>query len=256
MNKLEKALIEINSIDEFSLKNSIIHKLNPLAKLIVTIAYIAMVTSAYKYNPFTLLPWFIYPVIMVILSEMSIMKTLKRLIIIIPIILLIGLGNVFFNSTQVYVMGIKTTLGFLSFITFSFKSILSLIMVYIFISTTGIYKLAYGLIKIKVPEIFVWVIILLYRYIFIITQELNTILKAYSLVAPNEKGLRFGVWGSLLGALFYRTLEKGKNLYNSMYLRGFGENGINIDMKFQNYDYMYIFITFVIFILFKGLVKL
>lgn len=256
MNKLEKALNEINLIDKLSLKNSIIHKLNPISKLAVTIIYIVMVTSCYKYSIYALFPWFIYPIVILILSELPILQTFKKLLIIIPLILFIGIGNIFFNNTNVIIFGIKTTFGVLSFVTFTIKSILSLIALYEFICTTGIYNLAYGLIKLKFPEIFVWIVVLLYRYIFVIIEQLNTITKAYSLVAPNQKGFNIKVWGSLLGNLFYRTLEKGKELYNSMYLRGFGENKtINSNIKFHLLDYIFVLVSLVIFILLKGLVK-
>ena len=82
MNKLEKALNEINLIERLSLKNTIIHKLNPISKLAVTIIYIVMVTSCYRYSISALLPWFIYPIVILILSELPIIQTLKRLLII------------------------------------------------------------------------------------------------------------------------------------------------------------------------------
>ena len=56
MNKLEKALNEINLIDNLSLKNTIIHKLNPISKLAVTIIYIVMGTSCYRYSISALVP--------------------------------------------------------------------------------------------------------------------------------------------------------------------------------------------------------
>lgn len=256
MNKLEKALNEINLIERLSLKNTIIHKLKPISKLAVTIIYIVMVTSCYRYSIPALLPWFIYPIVILILSELPIIQTLKRLLIIVPVILFIGIGNIFFNNNEVVVFGIKTTFGVVSFVTFAIKSILSLTVLYEFICTTGIYNLAYGLIKLKFPEIFVWILVLLYRYIFVIIEQLNTITKAYSLIAPNQKGFNIKVWGSLLGNLFYRTLERGKDLYNSMYLRGFGENkAINSNIKFHFFDYIFILVSLLIFVLLKGLVK-
>ena len=193
MNKLEKALNEINLIERLSLKNTIIHKLNPISKLAVTIIYIVMVTSCYRYSISALLPWFIYPIVILILSELPIIQTLKRLLIIVPVILFIGIGNIFFNNNDVVVFGIKTTFGVVSFVTFAIKSILSLTVLYEFICTTGIYNLAYGLIKLKFPEIFVWILVLLYRYIFVIIEQLNTITKAYSLIAPNQKGFNIKV---------------------------------------------------------------
>ena len=70
-----------------------------------------MVTSCYRYSISALLPWFIYPIVILILSELPVIQTLKRLLIIVPVILFIGIGNIFFNNNEVVVFGIKTTFG-------------------------------------------------------------------------------------------------------------------------------------------------
>ena len=146
-----------------------------------------MVTSCYRYSISALLPWFIYPIVILILSELPVIQTLKKTIDYSSRNTVYRHRKYIFNNNEVVVFGIKTTFGVVSFITFTIKSILSLTALYEFICTTGIYNLAYGLIKLKLPEIFVWILVLLYRYIFLIIEQLNTITKAYSLIAPNQK---------------------------------------------------------------------
>ena len=45
--------------------------------------------------------------------------------------------------------------------------------------------------------------------------------QGYSLRAPGQKGIHFSAWGSFLGQLLLRSMDRAGELYNSMLLRGF-----------------------------------
>ena len=44
---------------------------------------------------------------------------------------------------------------------------------------------------------------------------------AYALRAPGQKGIQFSAWGSFLGQLLLRSMDRAEELYSSMQLRGF-----------------------------------
>ena len=44
---------------------------------------------------------------------------------------------------------------------------------------------------------------------------------AYSLRAPGQKGVHVSAWGSFLGQLLLRSMDRAQELYESMQLRGF-----------------------------------
>ncbi len=44
---------------------------------------------------------------------------------------------------------------------------------------------------------------------------------AYHLRAPGQKGIHYKAWGSFLGELLIRTMDRATALYESMELRGF-----------------------------------
>ena len=50
MNKAEKALYELNEMDELANGNSLIHHFSALVKLLVTVIYILTVMSFDRYN--------------------------------------------------------------------------------------------------------------------------------------------------------------------------------------------------------------
>ncbi len=45
--------------------------------------------------------------------------------------------------------------------------------------------------------------------------------EAYSLRAPGQKGVHISAWGSFLGQLLLRSMDRAEELFNSMQLRGF-----------------------------------
>ena len=44
---------------------------------------------------------------------------------------------------------------------------------------------------------------------------------AYYLRAPGQKGIHISAWGSFLGQLLLRSMDRAEELYSSMRLRGF-----------------------------------
>ena len=64
-------------------------------------------------------------------------------------------------------------------------------------------------------------ILLTYRYIVLLLQEANRISTAYALRAPGQKGIHFRAWGSLLGQLLLRSMDRAQLVYESMLLRGY-----------------------------------
>ena len=45
--------------------------------------------------------------------------------------------------------------------------------------------------------------------------------ESYALRAPGQKGIHFSAWGSFLGQLLLRSMDRAEELYSSMRLRGF-----------------------------------
>lgn len=46
-------------------------------------------------------------------------------------------------------------------------------------------------------------------------------IRAYSMRAPDQKGIQRGVWGSFAGQLILRTYDRAQRVYQAMNLRGF-----------------------------------
>ena len=48
--------------------------------------------------------------------------------------------------------------------------------------------------------------------------------EAYHLRSPGQKGIHISAWGSFLGQLLLRSMDRAEELYNSMLLRGYHEH--------------------------------
>jgi len=106
-------------------------------------------------------------------------------------------------------------------LTLMLKGILCLMASFILAATTGVDKLCFSLRRIKVPKIIVTLLLLMYRYVTLMMDEVSVMYTAYSLRAPGQKGIHFSAWGSFLGQLLLRSSDKAEELYVSMRLRGF-----------------------------------
>ena len=71
------------------------------------------------------------------------------------------------------------------------------------------------------PDILVTLLLLTYRYIGVMLEEVVIMSEAYSLRAPGQKGIHISAWGSFLGQLLLRSMDRAEGLYHSMLLRGF-----------------------------------
>jgi cobalt/nickel transport system permease protein len=91
-------------------------------------------------------------------------------------------------------------------------------------ATTRIDNLCAALRKMHFPQIIVTLLLLTYRYVGVMTEELAIMTDAYHLRAPGQKGIEMSAWGSFLGQLLLRSMDRAQELYSSMLLRGYHDH--------------------------------
>lgn len=244
MGKITNAMYEIHELDEMAEKDTRINQVHPLVKLIITVVYITCVVSFDKYNLTGLLPFILYPLILFNLAEISVKSCFKKLRVVLPLVFFVGLFNPFFDHTPLYKMGsLVITGGVVSMVTLMIKGTYALMASFLLIAVTGIERICYALKLLHFPSIIVTQILLTYRYITVLLKEANAVFQAYSLRAPKDRGVKYKIWGSLLGQLLFRSIDRAGNLYDSMLLRGFkGEFYYAHSQKSSAMDYIYLFL--------------
>lgn len=250
MSKLNNTIYEINNIDALSNEDKWMNKIHPLIKAILTIIYILLVVSFHKYNITGVIGMFIYPIVIFIIAGISFKDSIKKMRLVLPLVCFMGLFNPLFDKEILFSINeISISGGIISMSTLMMKGILAVLASYILIVTTNIEKICYAMECIYIPKIFITQVLLIYRYLTVLLKEANQISEAYSLRAPNQKGIHYKVWGSLMGQLLLRSMDKAENIYESMCLRGYtGEFSYAHNIKCNSKDYVYFITWLTIFI--------
>ena len=221
MSKITGTISEIHSLEEQAQQSTPLTTLHPLAKLLVTMAYIVTLRSLGKYALFKLLVLSSYPLLGFYWGRISLSQTLWRLRLILPLVACVGIANPLFDKHIIYWGDFAIRAGYLSFITLLLKGVLAVLASYLLIATTTIEQICYALRLLQLPKLLVTQLLLSYRYLTLLLEQANTIAQAYALRAPKQKGVHFKVWGSLAGQLLLRSIDRANNLYDSMLLRGY-----------------------------------
>ncbi len=221
MSNVNKAIRTIQRIDDLNRRDQWMNRVHPLVKLFVVIFYIVITTATNKYDIVRMLLLAVVPFVLFVLADLRLLDAVRRLKYVIPIVVLMGIFNVFLDKADFVVGDVVIRAGIVSMITLMLKGTYAIIMAYIFIATTSIESLCMALRKIHIPNIIVTQIMLTYRYIGVFLEEVENVTTAYSLRAPGQKGIHFKVWGSLVGQMLLRTFDRADEIYNSMKLRGY-----------------------------------
>lgn len=253
MNKMQKAIRELAEMDELAARSSPIHALHPLAKLIATIAYIVVTLSFDKYDLGGLVPMALWPILLFQISGIEVKSCFYKLRIVLPLVMAVGLFNPFFDKTVVLKLGnLAVTGGSLSMLTLMLKGLFCLMASFLLMATTPIDNLCAALRQLHVPKMLVTLLLLTYRYVGVMTEELAVMTDAYHLRAPGQKGIHISAWGSFLGQLLLRSMDRAQELYSSILLRGYHQHFHYVDIKpFRKRDVLYMIVCIAVFLLLR-----
>ena len=241
MNKMQKAIRELAEMDEMAVRSSPVHALHPLSKLIATVIYILVTLSFDKYDLSGLVPMVLWPVLLFQLSGIEVRSCFYKLRIVLPLVMAVGLFNPFFDKTVVLQLGsLPVTGGVISMLTLMLKGVFCLMASFLLMATTPIDNLCAALRMLHVPKLLVTLLLLTYRYVGVMTEELAVMTDAYHLRAPGQKGIHISAWGSFLGQLLLRSMDRAQELYSSMLLRGYHQHLHYADIPpFRTRDALY-----------------
>ena len=253
MNKMQKALRELAEMDALAARSSPIHALHPAAKLIATIAYILVTLSFDKYDLGGLVPMVLWPILLFQISGIEVRSCFYKLRIVLPLVMAVGLFNPFFDRTVLLQLGsLAVTGGVVSMLTLMLKGLFCLMASFLLMATTPIDNLCAALRRLHVPKMLVTLLLLTYRYVGVMTEELAIMTDAYHLRAPGQKGIHISAWGSFLGQLLLRSMDRAQELYSSMLLRGYHQHFHYADIKaFRARDALYMLVCIAAFLLLR-----
>ena len=182
MDKLTQARGELREMDALAAEDSPVHRLHPLCKLLVTVFYIATVVSFPKYDFTGLVVMVLYPILLFQAAGIPVRTCFYKLRVVLPLVCAVGLVNPFLDHTPWMKLGnLTVTGGMVSMVTLMLKGVFSLMASFLLIATTPIDALCAALRKLHVPSILTTLLLLTYRYIGVMLEELTIMTEAYRL---------------------------------------------------------------------------
>jgi len=222
MSRIDSAFFEIGSLDTLAVLDTPLHRLDPRAKVITTLVFILCVVSFEKYQLSALLPFFIFPLVLVGSGRLPGIFLLKKLLLIAPFAFFIGIFNPFFDREILFYLGsVGISGGWVSFASILLRFTLTVSATLILIATTGFSGVCMALEKIGAPRVFTIQLLFLYRYLFVLVDEAQRLVRARALRSFKGRGTGMAVFGQIVGQLLLRTIDRAQRIHLAMRCRGF-----------------------------------
>jgi cobalt/nickel transport system permease protein len=227
--------MHFDAFDRYHEKESFLHRLDPRVKVVATVAFI--LSNA-------LLPdgaWIAFGVSWLFLlfanwlSNLGIGFTFKRSLVALPFALIAI--TVLFSMPGRPLLTFHFLLwdlaisdvGLLRFVSILIRSWLSVQMAILLVAVARFPDLIHALEHLRVPMILTTIIAFLYRYLFVLGDEVFRLMRAResrSAALPGQRSGRSVAWwanvaGHMAGQLFLRSYERSDRVYNAMLARGF-----------------------------------
>ncbi len=218
----ESRLFDITFLDMLACRKSRIHRLDARAKVLTTFIFVVVVASFDKYAVVSLLPLFLFPLALLVVARLPLAFLLKRLLLVAPFAVLVGVFNPFLDHQAQLLLGtFEVTGGWLSFMSILLRFTLTVGMALVLIAVTSFPGICNAIDKLGAPRIFALQLLFLYRYIFVLGEEAHRMVRARSLRSFHGRGNGLKVYGALLTQLLWRTMDRAQRVHKAMLSRGF-----------------------------------
>jgi cobalt/nickel transport system permease protein len=222
MLKIDQHIFDLGRMDTLAAGDSALHRLDPRAKLIVTLIFIVTVVSFSRYSFSALIPFFVYPLAQIAAGGLPAGYLLRKVLIVSPFAIFIGIFNPLLDREVLLQLGgWGISGGWISYLSILLRFVLTVTAALTLVALTGFNTVCLALERMAVPRPFVVQLLFLYRYIFVLTDEAARLTRARSLRVFESKGLGFAPFVSMLGQLLLRTLDRAQRVHLAMRCRGF-----------------------------------
>jgi cobalt/nickel transport system permease protein len=242
----------IGRLDRLSYQDSFVHRLDPRAKVITTVVFILLVISFSKYEVLALTPFFLFPVLLIALGDVPALFLLKKILLVSPFAVFIGIFNPLFDAGTIVLFGIKLSAGWVSFLSILVKFALTVSAALLLIATTSFPGVCQALRQLGMPALFVSQLLFLYRYLFVLAEEAMRMVRARDMRSFGKRGMDAKVAIRIIGVLFLRTVERAERIYSAMLSRGFhGEVPSMKRFSLRGADVLFVGVTVAVLIVFR-----
>ena len=222
MASIDGAILDFKRLDLLAFGDTGLHKLDARAKVIVTALFVMLVISHDRYELAALFPFFIFPAALIAAGNLPVRYIVRKILLPCPFIIVVGIFNPFIDRTVVlHLDSLPVSGGWLSFFSIITRSILTVGSAFILLALTGFPAICRALEQLGMPRPFAIQLLFLYRYIFVLTEEVGRTARARNLRSCDKKGMGMHCFGPLVGTLLLRSWQRAERVHSAMLARGF-----------------------------------
>ena len=253
-----------DAFDRYHEADSRLHRLDPRVKVVATVLFI--LSNA-------LLPdgaWAAFGLSWIVLlwanqlSNLGVDFSFRRSFIALPFALAAisaifsPLGNPLAEWNLGPLTLVPTDFGMIKFGSILLRSWISVQVAILLVATTRFPDMIHAFEHLRIPAVLTTIVAYLYRYLFVLTDEVIRLLRARQSRSGSVAGLRAGrsvawrakVTGNMAGQLFLRSYERSDRIYNAMLARGYtGQLRTLNPHVMQNSDWVFGALSVVIILL-------
>ncbi|TWJ32557.1 cobalt ECF transporter T component CbiQ [Geobacter argillaceus] len=222
MVSIDGAVLDFKRLDRLAAGDTLLHRLDPRAKVLTTLVFITSVVSFSRYELTALFPFFIFPAAMIALGNLPAGYIVRKIGVVIPFAIVMGMFNpIFDRQLLIHVGPLGISGGWLSCASIVVRAMLTVGAVLVLVGVTGFTAICRALEHMGLPRAFAVQLLFLYRYIFVLTDEGGRASRARELRSFGQWGLGPGSYGSMVGHLLLRTWQRAERVHVAMLARGF-----------------------------------
>ncbi|MBT3386469.1 MAG: cobalt ECF transporter T component CbiQ [Desulfobacula sp.] len=218
--------------EKFAYGSSLIHSLDPKIRIVASI--VLSFAAALCDNLYFAVIYFIISIILIVMARLNMIDIFKRLKPVFWFLLMIWiiLPLTFDGDILYQFYGLKITgQGVILCCKITIKSITILLLFSALIATMTVASLGNGLHRIHVPDKMVFLLLMSYRYISVIEEEYQRLLRAAKFRGfnPGTNLHSYKTFAYLAGMLFVRASIRAQRVHQAMLCRGFNQKFHTLD---------------------------
>jgi cobalt/nickel transport system permease protein len=222
MRSIDGAVRDFRNLDQLAAGDTAIHRLDARAKVLTTLVFIVAVVSFGKYELSAMLPFFIFPAVVMALGDLPVRAIGRKIAIVLPFALVVGLFNPLIDrEILVRIGGVGISGGWISCASIVARATLTVGAALILVGVTGFNAICRAMESLGMPRVFAVQLLFLHRYIFVLTEEGARASRARELRSFGKKGKGLVPYGSMVGHLLLRTWLRADRIHMAMLARGF-----------------------------------
>lgn len=222
MNGLEKAQIALAQLERAAEQESPLRGVDGRAKLVVTLLYLVAVLSFPLHATSGIILFALYPVVASSMSATPYSLILRRSLLVLPLVAVIGVFNPLMHRQVAFTVGgVAISEGWLEFASITLRGLLSVQGVLVMVYSTNFFHLCRSLTRMGIPSVFATQLMFVYRYLFVLIDEAVSMDRARRSRSYGRKHYSMSMYGVFVGQLLLRTVERSRRIYDAMLARGF-----------------------------------